>query len=108
MLRYSKAVRGDGKGIENGLLRALEQRSRCHFDAIEMPSVRIEHELQTGKIHMSSPWLKTPERDVYAWFATYALSKNVLLYRSDWGKLRDKKAIISDDHLVIGRVRGDR
>ncbi|MDE1462194.1 substrate-binding periplasmic protein [Spartinivicinus poritis] len=55
-----------------------------HTQYLFLPWGRAEHDVRTGKVSGSVVWMKTPEREKFAWFSKPVMSLGeVLYYRRD-------------------------
>jgi len=99
---------GDSQSIDTALFHELAARSGCSFRFIEMPRVRVWHELKEGTLDMTPRGINRDDRGDYSWFLPYLATKYLAVYRRSVASIDGPEAIEADDRLVIGVVRSFR
>lgn len=66
------------EGIDRALIDELAQRSQCQFTMSTLPRAQIWLELSSGQTMLSVSAIKTPEREIFAYFSVpYIRLKNM-------------------------------
>ncbi|QLI82052.1 transporter substrate-binding domain-containing protein [Chitinibacter fontanus] len=66
------------EGIDRAVIDELAQRSQCQFTMATLPRAQIWLELSSGQTMLSVSAIKTPERDIFAYFSVpYIRLKNM-------------------------------
>ena len=96
----------DGRSLDVDVVNALSNLTGCRFVIEELPYRRIEAQLKTGGIDMSSRWFETAERQSYGWFAHYQNTKNLAIFDQRILNAADLINIENNQKISIGTVKG--
>lgn len=98
----------DGKGLDRDIVDELAARSGCRFDAEAMPRARTWHEMEYGRLDMTTAVLPTPDRERTMWIINYLQLRNyVLVAKPVAERLRSLQDFLAAPKDVrLGIVRG--
>ncbi len=98
---------GQGRGFDLDLIAELTARTGCTFTAQVMPRARVWADLENGQLDMSAAGVQTRERDRFAWFVPYFITKNYVLIRAPALRTVHSAAdFLAQPALIFGVVRG--
>ncbi|MBY0572988.1 MAG: transporter substrate-binding domain-containing protein [Undibacterium sp.] len=93
------------QGIDKEIIDELIKRSGCVFQIQVMKRARIWEDLANGNLDMSVSGIRNPERDQFAWFATYLSMKNyAVLHKSIKSIVHDFESFLAATTLQFGAV----
>ena len=93
-------------GIDKDIAKELEKRSKCKFEYLDdIPAIRVLKSIENGSVDFKSSAIQTPERDVYAYFAHYDHTKNLVVVRRE-ANVISWKEFMMNKNLKFGVVRG--
>jgi polar amino acid transport system substrate-binding protein len=76
---YFRGEDGMRRGIDKDVIDELGRRSGCRFDPVLESRIRIWTRLENGSLDMTVSGIATPEREKFAHFIPYAVTRNYLL-----------------------------
>lgn len=76
---YYQAPNGNWAGIDKDVIDEVAKRTGCKFQSTLESRVRIWTQLSSGKLDMSVSGIPTPEREKFARFIPYFVTRNYVL-----------------------------
>ncbi|WP_186646357.1 substrate-binding periplasmic protein [Fluviispira vulneris] len=98
-------IQKSNEGINKYLFQELSKRSGCKIVEHTAPRARIWEDLKYGRLDFGTNAIINKEREIYAYFSSYATIKNYALIRKE---LKDKtmEGFLENKNAVFGVIRG--
>ncbi|WP_326536208.1 substrate-binding periplasmic protein [Pseudorhodoferax sp.] len=105
LLHYRDAS-GMARGIDVDLIEALAERSGCRFETTLESRVRIWAQMAEGRLDITVSGIPTPEREQFAEFVPYFVTRNLLVVRRDLPpQARSPEGFLAQASLSVGVVK---
>ncbi|CAN5722153.1 hypothetical protein BH11PSE12_BH11PSE12_29260 [soil metagenome] len=106
---YYRHTDGSYAGIDKDVVEEVERRSGCHFNTMLDSRVRIWNRLSNNTLAMSVSGIATPEREQYARFIPYFVTRNyVLLHKGVAATTQTMGGFLENPALKVGVVKSFR
>jgi polar amino acid transport system substrate-binding protein len=101
---YSRDAAGQWHGIDKDVIEELGRRSACRFKTSTDSRIRIWTAMRNGQLDMTVSGIPTPEREKFAHFIPYLVTRNYALLHKDVA-VRSMEEFLANTELRIAVVK---
>lgn len=105
----SRHADGRWRGIDTDVVEELARRTGCRLEMVLESRVRIWTMMEAGNLDMTVSGIANPEREAYAHFIPYIISRNyVLLSKEVDAKVQSLEQLTADPRYKVAAVKSFR